>query len=318
MTDPRTLSVFQQARDVLYNVQERGQDVAQAMSVLNQYRQHAALKGDGITEGHLLLMTGVINSSRARFRSAVHSYEQALALFNAQHCVSDGCLADMYLGQAHRALSNYVPARAHLQRALSQAPREHRNEIEARVKHQLGQLLLSVKDAEHAQTVLQESLDACDASWLPLAPWHNSDERAGLRCEILCALTESALATERETLAWQYARDAMATADTLVSPLRLGYAARAMGNAASIFGWSGLDASLTDPDVYYRIAHEAFVSVANEAEAAHTLFAQANSKARRGKRRSSALLFERAMVIYSRLGMTEDATRAADAQLDVM
>jgi hypothetical protein len=52
-----------------------------------------------------------------------------------------------------------------------------------------------------------------------------------------------------------------------------------------------------------------------EGDVAKTMFARGKSLVRRGKKASAAKLFQQALVIFEKLGMRDDAAKAAEAQM---
>jgi hypothetical protein len=63
---------------------------------------------------------------------------------------------------------------------------------------------------------------------------------------------------------------------------------------------------------------EQFKQVKAEAEVGKTLFAQGKSFAKRNRRNSAGRLFQQAIVIFTKLGMNDDAAKAAEEQLRVI
>ena len=99
------------------------------------------------------------------------------------------------------------------------------------------------------------------------------------------------------------------------TPVRLGFAHRAIGDVMTELGESPDPEFGNDPDEHYQAAVDAFRQIKAEGEVGKTFFAQGQSLTKRHKRRLAGRKFQQAMVIFTKLGMTDDASKAAEAQM---
>jgi hypothetical protein len=73
--------------------------------------------------------------------------------------------------------------------------------------------------------------------------------------------------------------------------------------------------SPADPDEYFRLAIDVFREMNMEAERARTVFAHARSLAHRGRKTMAVRMLQQVMVMFTDLGMVDDAAKAAQAQI---
>jgi hypothetical protein len=139
-----------------------------------------------------------------------------------------------------------------------------------------------------------------------------------LLCEIHHGLAVIQLNDGQPQAAWSHATRALEIAQTHQNPLHIGYANRTAGEVLTMLEAPPGDGFSDDPDLYFQAANQAFRGIAAEGEVARTLYAHGKSLARRGRRITSARKLQQAMDIFTRLGMIDDAARAAEAQLEVL
>jgi len=118
--------------------------------------------------------------------------------------------------------------------------------------------------------------------------------------------------------AWGQALKALEASEKSGKPLQRGYANRIMGEVITELKESPEPPLPSDPDEYFRTALAAFREINAEAELARTMYAHALSMAARGRRMIAARKLQQVMIIFTRLGMVDDAARAAEAQLSVI
>jgi tetratricopeptide (TPR) repeat protein len=173
-------------------------------------------------------------------------------------------------------------------------------------------MLLSMGQLDAAREDLLESYRLS----LDFAP--DSDERTSLQCELHHALTLLYLLQENLQAAWQEAKQAYQVANQVPQPLEKGFANRAVAEVVTALNTAPDEGFSDDPDIYYQAANEAFYEINAEGEMARTMFAHAKSLAQRGRRMTAARKLQHAMIIFTRLGMIDDAAKAAEVQLEVL
>lgn len=98
-----------------------------------------------------------------------------------------------------------------------------------------------------------------------------------------------------------------------------GYANRALAEIISVNPVPPMDKRfVNDPNVYFQAANDAFLEIHAEGEVARTIYAHALSLLRAGRQMMAARKLQLAMIIFTRLGMVDDAARAAETQLEVL
>lgn len=117
--------------------------------------------------------------------------------------------------------------------------------------------------------------------------------------------------------AWNAAAKALDLTTSDGDPVMRGMAFRTLGEVVCALGHAPADGFSDDPDDYFRESLDAFQAINAEAEIARTMFSQALSLGRRGRRTMAARKLRHVMTLFSRLGMVHDAARAAEAQIQM-
>ncbi len=180
-----------------------------------------------------------------------------------------------------------------------------------------GLVLVSVKDYVNARVALQQAYDL-SLQWDRKVYNDALEEAESLRCEIFLGLAEIDLAENNYTSAWKNAVASLQNAQVVSEPRAIGMAYRILGDVLTVLKTPLNEGMSSNPDDYYRQAMDHFKQVQAEGEIGRTVFAHARSLATRKNRLRAAQLFREAMVIFTRLEMTHDAVRAAEAQLKVL
>jgi tetratricopeptide (TPR) repeat protein len=178
-----------------------------------------------------------------------------------------------------------------------------------------GLALLSTGRLEDAQYALETARTMLD-DW-------SENERGrivGLINELHQGLATVYLQKGQIKSAWEHAKFNLRLAKEVNQPLALGYANRSVADILTELGaLSDEDAAEfnLDIDSYYQEALQAFRSIDAEGEVARTIYAQAHSLAQRGRNLHAARRLQEAVIMFSRLGMVNDATKAADLQSQI-
>ncbi len=282
------------------------------------------LKQEAITTANLFHLAmventfGIFHGYRANYNQSIVHFEAARRYYQQAGAASQIARSDLNLGESYRLKGNYARARTYFHQAYERAKNHHMPAIQSIALTNEGQMWLTLESYDKARETLSRALELGESPWETPEPERQTANRLGNNCEIHYAFVEVLLHQEHLMEAWQHAIKAFKIAQQLNRPIRVGFANRALGNVVTRMKTSPDEQFSTDPDDYYRAALAAFKEVKAEGEVGKTLYAQGKSLVRRGKRRTAAGMFQQAMVIFTRLGMTDDAARAAEAQLDVM
>ncbi len=284
---------------------------AEASQALIELGREAARDDLPVDQGRVEQLLGYMLGYRGRLNDAIYHYERARAHYARVNNQRRMAICDLNMGEAFRYKGDFKRARRLFERAYETFSRTADLESQAMAIGNKGQMLLSLGQIEAARADLLEGRRLA----LQIPP--DSLDRSGLLCEIHHALTALYLQTGDLDSAKQEALAAYQIAQAAPQPLERGFANRAIAEilTAGVTLSSGFAA---DPDHYYRVANEAFQEIHAEGEMARTMFLQARSLARRGRRMTAARKLQLAMVIFSRLGMVDDAARAAEAQLEMI
>lgn len=280
------------------------------------------LKKDAITSGQLAnqggaeLIIGIMQGYRANLNESIKHFERARELFAKVGNRERVAVCTLNVGESYRLKGNFTQARRFFHAAYEAASQLGDIKMQVTALVNEGQMLMSMGRYEQARASLEDAYQISHSSWGDDPTLEKS--RLDSLCEIHHSLAVIHLTFRDTTVAWQHAKELFQIATQLRLAYRLGFANRALAEVITETG-KPLDPTFDpDPDVYFQAATEAFREVKAEGELAKTMLAHGKSLARRGKRMQSARKLQQAMVIFTRLGMVDDAAKAAEAQLRVL
>ena len=286
-----------------------------ALAQIEAMSQEAQADGHAANQGRAELLMGVLQGYRANLDASIRHFERARALFeqagNRPRAI--GCILN--LGESYRLQGNFTRARQ-LFRAASDAAREVDDpESESIALCNEGQMLVSMDQPESARASLLRAHEV--ASRIT-----TTDSREELLCEIDYAMTIALIKLKDLPGAW---KSALASREMALryadQPLLSGLASRAMGEVVTALGTLPADADpalSSEPDTWFHASTEAFQSIKADGEVARTMYAHALSLSARGQGMQAARKLQQAMIIFTRLGMADDAAKAAQAQMKVL
>lgn len=176
-----------------------------------------------------------------------------------------------------------------------------------------GQALFSVGKSEQAQEALEIAYDLYEQ--LP-----EDKQNPSILIEVQQCLALIYLERDDIEKAWFSAKQAFYFAREANQPLPIGLANRIMAEILTELQEIPVedrDDFPLDVDSYFQEAMQAFQSLDAEGERARTMFAQAKSLGKRGRQLQAARRLQEATIIFSRLGMVDDATKAAELQSQI-
>jgi tetratricopeptide (TPR) repeat protein len=285
------------------------EEASQSLALMNQ---EAVVDNHLANQGRIEQILGVMQSYRGNLNVSIHHYERARAFFIQVNNALRIAICDLNLGEVYRYKGDFNRARALYEKAYEASKVLGDLENQAFAIGNKGQMLLSMGQLDAARADLVESYHLSTL----FSP--DSDERTGLQCELHHALTVLYLLQADYQSAWKEAGQAYAIAQQVPQPLEKGFANRSVAEVVTALNAVPADGFSDDPDIYYQAANEAFYEINAEGEMARTMFAHARSLARRGRRMTAARKLQHAMIIFTRLGMIDDAARAAEVQLEVL
>ncbi|MBC8171533.1 MAG: hypothetical protein H7X77_07660 [Anaerolineae bacterium] len=282
----------------------------EALARVSASAQEAIAENHFANQGRAEHALGYLQHYRGDLNASTRHYERARRLFQRVGNTRRMATMDMNNGENYRLKGDFARAR-HLYRAAFDAARELDNvALQAMSAVNEGLALLSIGQMEAARHTLQEAQQIIEL-WTD-----NNSNRPRLLCELYHGLTSIYLHEGKLDLAWDAAQKAMDYVREAPEKIQLGLAYRNMGEVLSRMGTgAGTD---DDPDAYFRVALEIFREMNMEAEIARTIFAQARSLVERGRKTMAARKLQQVMIMFTELGMVDDAAKAAEAQLAVI
>lgn len=291
---------------------ERGElPFEQAAQDLNALKHEALTRHHLVDQGRVEQMLGYMEGYRGNLNESIHHFERARALFYQVGNTRRIAVCDMNMGESYRYKGDFSHARSLYEKAYEAFKSLDDFENEAFALCNKGQMLLSMGRLDEAFQDLSESYNlACQFE-------ASVQERSGLLCELHHAMTLLYLGRQGFDQAWQEAQAAFELSSQYPHSLERGFANRAIAEVLSV--WTPPDNGFShNPDSYFQGAAEAFREIGAEGEIARTMFAQAKSLAKRGRHMTAARKLQLAMVIFTRLGMIDDAAKAAESQLEIL
>lgn len=314
-------TVQQQATDILTRW-ENG-----ALSYQDAIGQLIALKGEISGEGrlddeaYLESRIGVIEGYRGNYATGIAHFERARELYLKADNQRQVVTCNLNIGETYRLKGNFSRARQYFRIGHEAALELGDRELQVLARANESQMTMSQGHLEQAEATLRECYDLCEDPF-PVPPDSAPETiaRAQLdqKADIAQALTTIYLQQGRIDEAWRFAKESFSLAESLGTDLRLGFAYRALGEVITALNGATEAGYNPDPDVHFADSVLRFKAVNAEGEMARTLYAQGRSLAKRGRSTLAARKLHQAMIIFSRLGMVDDAAHAAEEQLRLL
>lgn len=280
--------------------------------------QVTALSQEAVEANHIAnearaeQLLGLIQHYRGNLNTSIRHNERARKLYQRVGNRVRTATMDLNQGENYRFKGDFTRARK-LYRAAYDAAAELNNlPLQTMAALNEGLTLVAASQYDAARAALDEGLEL-------IPRWTEEDPQLpSILCELHQGMAIIHLQDGNHEAAWSEALKALDAARKGGQPLQLGFANRILGEVVTMME-SVPDAQFSsDPDDYFRAAIDAFREINAEAELARTMFAQAKSLAIRGRRTTAARKLQQVMIIFTRLGMVDDAARAAEAQLAVL
>lgn len=316
----------QRCLDILSHWQNGDLPFKDASDQLEAMGRQAQSARQPANQGRAELLLGVLQGYRANLDASISHFEIARGLFEQAGNRKRAVGALLNIGESYRLKGNFPRARQYFRAAYEAAEELDMIDTQAISACNEGLLLISMDQYEGAQVLLEKALDLADGIT------DDANNREELKCEIHHALASVYLVTRPQAPeeAWWQAVAALRIARTLDQPLLIGIASRAMGEVLTEIreplqtaaAKGGIDVSeepfSSDPDAYFQTASASFQEIKAEGEIARTLYVHGLSLGKRGKGSQAARKLQQAMIMFTRLGMTDDASKAARAQMEVL
>jgi tetratricopeptide (TPR) repeat protein len=287
------------------------------LSQLADLSREATSANHAANQGRVEHLQGYVHHYLGNYNTSIMHYEKARRYYVRAGNRGRIATIDLNQGENYRLKGEFSRALTLFRSAYETSESMQHLPMMSFALTNEGLVLVTVKDYENARAALQRAYDL-SVEWDRKVYDGVVEEAEALRNEIFLGLAEIELAQNRLSSAWDYACESLRNAQAIEEPRATGLAYRILGDVLTALP-APVDPSMpTSPDDFYRQAMECFKQVQAEGEIGRTVFAHARSLAARRSRLKAAQMFREAMVIFTRLGMTHDAVRAAEAQLKVL
>lgn len=286
---------------------------------VKQYDEMRLAAGDDVMKlGALDNILGIMHGYRSNYEESIKYFEAARVHFEKVGALRRVVSCDLNVGESYRLQGNHIRARSYFHRAYEAAKSMDSLRMQTTALGNEGQIWLTLGSYEKARHALEKAIELANQEWQGLDAYGNVElNKNDSKCEMYHALALISLAENKLDEAWQHAKKSLDYAQKVERPLRLGFANRALGDVITVLGKSPEEGFSAEPETYYQAAIKAFKQVKAEGEVGRTQVAIGKSLAQRGKKPAAARAFQQAMVIFTKLGMSNDAAQAAEEQLKV-
>jgi tetratricopeptide (TPR) repeat protein len=268
---------------------------------------------------------GIMQGHRGNYQIAIQHFDNSRAAFERLGNTRRMMIADLNLGETYRLKGDYRRAQRKFKAAIREAQKieDIHSEITATVNE--GLMLLNMKQMTSARTsfergqgLIQQWMDSRD----------NTEDEAALallspRCEIAYGMALVHLDAGDPQQAFESAKQAIALAEHSDKMMQ-GKTNRIMGeiltqlNPADLPPANPDDTLPRDAAVYFQNAYTIFNEMSAEADLARTFYAHALYLIQEGNKMGAARRLQRAIIIFAKRGMTQEAAQAAEAQAQVL
>lgn len=313
--DPALISAAQQRVDAIYNQWQSGTlTYNKALQQINELTKEAVENDDLPLQAAIERSLGIIRGYRAQYKTALAHFRKAKSLYRQLGADDQVSVQDINLGETYRLQGNFTRARTQFHSAYQAAKAAGHKRLQAGALGNEAQVWVSLGSNQKAYTLLQEAIELSKTPYTADETPQTTENRLAHLCELYHVLVPLTLEEDKVDEAWADAKRAYEIAQEIGRPLRMGFACRAIADVLTVMGTSPDAEFESDPDFYYKLSVKAFRKIKSESEVGKTLYLQGISLQKRGKGRVAANLFQQAMVIFTKLGMNDDAAKAANAQ----
>jgi tetratricopeptide (TPR) repeat protein len=319
-TTPRNVRL--ETSTILTSWQDGTLSYTDAVAKLNDIKAVAVAENRPEDQAYTELRRGVIEGYRGNYGPSIEYFERARDLFLQSGARAQVLVCNVNIGETYRLKGNFSRARQYFRMGYESAVEQGNREVQVLTHTNEAQMLLSQGHPDQAEAMLLECYDLSEQPFVVQneGQTEESARRAWLdqRIEIIQALTQISLENDKSDSAWRFAREAYTLAQEVDSPLALGFASRIIAQTLTQLGNTG-DTNLNpDPDVHFLQAIQYFKEINAEGEIARTLYLQGRSLARRSRNTMATRKLHQAVAMFSKLGMVDDAAKAAEEQLKLL
>jgi len=316
VTEPQVDPNFQtELNGIVFQWQTSNLAYNDALAAIEQLRQRTIRENAPVHEGLIENSLGIMEGYRSNLGKSLTHFETSRRIYEVCGARSRIGNASLNIGETNRLRGNFQRARIYFQEAHEIAKQYENLGTQAIALANEAQIWCSLRQYDSAYDLLLKADALCQHPWQADEPERMTRERMSCECEVHHAFVDVYLYRQNIEDAVKHAQRGLDLAQRVGDAVIIGMANRAMGNALTALYKHD---QTYNPDDYYRAAINSFNEIKAEGDVGKTLLAQGKSMAERGRKRSAAQLFQRAMEIFTRAGMTNDVAMAAEAQLSVI
>lgn len=284
-----------------------------ATSQLETLAQEAQDSQHLANQGRVEQLLGYMEHYRGHLDPAIRHFQRARLLFQQVGNRLRVARMDLNLGESYRYKGDFTRARLNYRSALEAGRQLGDIRMQTISLINEGQLQLAMNQFDNARQSLEESYEL-----VQVLTAQNVDTRSML-CELHAGRAALALQHGEVDAAWEEAMSAQKIGTEVPSQWSTGLTHRVVGEVLTARIMRGDDlpeSPENDPEEHFRMATEAFQDIKAEAEIARTLYTQGRSLAKRGKQMTAGRKLQQAVLAFTKLGMNDDAAKAAQAQIE--
>lgn len=296
-----------------------------AMDSLLQLELEGAKGSQVANQGYAENTIGLLYGYRADFDRSIRHFARARDLFERANKPDRvlGCMLN--IGESYRQKGDFLRARQFFRTAFDQAIFFGDHAVAAISAANEGDLLLSQDQIDSARERFTKALEIITGSEVA------ERRRWQVIAQVKQGMVKVYVQQHDVASAWSCALESLEVARQADVPFLLGGAYRTMGEVLTALGNTPDNApreqpnnpdpaatneTLGDPDMYFQLSIDQYRKISAEGEIARTIFLQGKSLLARGQKVTASRKFQQATLMFTKLGMKDDATKAAQAQMN--
>lgn len=289
----------ERCRAVYARWQRKEIEFAEASTLMEALRQEALGANEPAHEAGVEMMLGVMQGYRTNIDVSIGHFQNAHNLFRkvGNEIQANRCM--MNIAELYRQKGDFSGAEQRFNAAYVAGKRHNDIVVQTVALHNRGAMLLALGHYESALAVLLESV-ALTEQW---TGEHQQEALFRTKCDIYQSLAMTYCELKREPEAIEAGQQALELAKT--DRTHLAGANRIMGKILTTFS------SDDQPNSYFQKALDIYREVNAEGELARTLYEYAQCLIQQQNNARARKMLQRAIVIFGKLGMADDAARAA-------
>lgn len=279
--------------------------------------EEAAASGQPANQGRVEHLLGYIHHYLGNYDTSNEHYEKARRFYSRANNRHRVAVIHMNQGENYRLRSDWQRALELYRIAITIVEDIGDLPTLSYALTNQGLALIQVNLLDQARASLQRAYDL-SLEWHDKVYFDAVETAYSIRAEVMLGLADIAL--KRGTLdeAIHASQEALKNAEAANEPRSRGLAYRMMGNVLTHGDAPSLADIPPNADTCYELSLAAFRQMQAQGEIGLTLAAYAHSLATRGQKQRAVRLYREALIIFTRLGMTYDAARVADAQMKIL